>query len=106
LGITLFMSPIAPELTQKVIGDLETTRPDLLILDMGTLWHFSDSEIRKHPVSRYLARHYVPCFSYGSRFSFWMRSGSALERRMKFTLGEKGRAREEIQNLNRNSFEN
>lgn len=84
-GAILFDSPMAPELTQNVLHDLTSRKPELVILDeKNPPWPVPEI-VTQHPVSRFIVAHYFPMYSYGpnGRFQFWVRSGGALEKRIR-----------------------
>jgi hypothetical protein len=83
-GVTLFTSPMSPELIQKVISDLEVRKPELVIMDRETAWSFDVRAVVRHPVTLYLSSHYIPFLSCGpnNRFSFCALKGGALEQRL------------------------
>lgn len=82
-GTTLFF-PGMDEVTRRVIEDLDSKKPEMVVFE-STIWRPQDlAVLGKHPVSLYISAHYVPFFAWGphNRFVFLMRKGGALEKRI------------------------
>jgi hypothetical protein len=81
----LLDSPLAMELSRRVIGDLEREKPEAVVLNMS--YYVTDPNFLRHPLLQWLRvqYRYSPGNPYRKPFALLVRKGGALEKKL---LGE------------------
>jgi hypothetical protein len=76
--LRLLKGPLAAQLTQRVLGDLERRRPELVVWDK----EWNPPGLKDQPVQQYLLAHYRPYTAFGvsGRYEFWCRLDGRIDR--------------------------
>lgn len=79
----LLDNPLAGELSQRVVQDLEKQRPEVIVLN--TSFYLSGDLIQRHPVLQWIRENYksLPENSYRKPFLLLMLKGGNLEKRLR-----------------------
>jgi hypothetical protein len=78
----LLNNPLAGELSQRVVGDLEKSKPEVFILNTG--YYLSGDLFHRHPVLQFVLSHYKPLPQKADRTPFLLLvlKGGNLEKRL------------------------